>query len=158
MGNKGSKGGGGDKSNDKGPAQPQNIEGKKPDSAHAGSDPSDRPSAASRPHGHAELLHHDSGSGIQQSANSSSQIGFRLSLDHDSRDKLRSSTKALNEKTLSEATSRLIRVQSRDDFKEEFHAREVAAAAFKRDMATDWLPEYRPASIIPPERTPDTVL
>lgn len=35
---------------------------------------------------------------------------------------------------------------------------QVAAAAFKREKASDWLPEYRPVSIVPPERTPNTVL
>ncbi|PNH03911.1 Pyruvate kinase, partial [Tetrabaena socialis] len=34
----------------------------------------------------------------------------------------------------------------------EFHAREMAAAAFKRDQALDWLPEYHPVSVVPPSR------
>lgn len=68
------------------------------------------------------------------------------------------SCRQLNDKSLSQASERLSRVQSREDLKHDYHAREVAAAAFKRDMAADWLPEYRPVSIVPPERTPDTVL
>lgn len=51
-----------------------------------------------------------------------------------------------------------LHLQSREDFKQEFHAREVANAAMKREMAADWLPEYRPMSIVPPEQSADTIL
>lgn len=35
---------------------------------------------------------------------------------------------------------------------QEFHLREMVAAALKREKAADWLPEYRPISIVPPAR------
>ena len=38
------------------------------------------------------------------------------------------------------------------------HFVQLAAAALKREMAADWLPEFRPVSIVPPARSPDTVL
>ncbi len=61
-------------------------------------------------------------------------------------------------KSLSQANDRLSHVTSRDDLRADFHAREVAAAALKRAQAVDWLPEYRPVSIVPPGRSADTVL
>ncbi|KXZ44735.1 hypothetical protein GPECTOR_63g60 [Gonium pectorale] len=35
---------------------------------------------------------------------------------------------------------------------QEFHLREKAAAALKREKALDWLPEYKPITIVPPSR------
>lgn len=43
-----------------------------------------------------------------------------------------------------------MKVQSREEFSRNFHQRELAAAAVKREMALDWLPEYQPVSTAPP--------
>lgn len=56
--------------------------------------------------------------------------------------------------TLNEAKASLRGVQSREDLLQEFHTRELAAAAFKCEAAEDWLPEYRPISIVPPSNAP----
>ncbi|KAG2439977.1 hypothetical protein HXX76_004095 [Chlamydomonas incerta] len=53
---------------------------------------------------------------------------------------------------LSKARSALKSVHSRMDLIQEYHLREVAAAALKREKAADWLPEYRPMSVVPPSR------
>ncbi|PNH10739.1 Pyruvate kinase, partial [Tetrabaena socialis] len=53
---------------------------------------------------------------------------------------------------LTTARNALKSVHSRMDLLQEFHAREMAAAAFKRDQALDWLPEYHPVSVVPPSR------
>lgn len=63
-----------------------------------------------------------------------------------------------NQKNLSEARASLKKVQSRDDFARQYHNRELAAAAIKRVMAADWLPEYQPVSIVPPNQSELTVL
>ncbi|KAG2454740.1 hypothetical protein HYH02_000576 [Chlamydomonas schloesseri] len=55
-------------------------------------------------------------------------------------------------KPLSKARSALKSVHSRMDLIQEYHLREVAAAALKREKAMDWLPEYRPISVVPPSR------
>ncbi len=57
-----------------------------------------------------------------------------------------------------QAHDRLSHVTSREDLRADFHAREIATAAMKREMAEDWLPEYRPVSIVPPGKSADTVL
>ena len=41
---------------------------------------------------------------------------------------------------------------------QDFRDREAATALLKREMAVDWLPEYHPPSIAPPEKTKDTVV
>ncbi|GLC60287.1 hypothetical protein PLESTB_001594600 [Pleodorina starrii] len=53
---------------------------------------------------------------------------------------------------LNTARAVLNSVHSRMDLLQEFHLRETAAAAFKREKALDWLPEYRPVSVVPPSR------
>ncbi|GFR42123.1 hypothetical protein Agub_g2966 [Astrephomene gubernaculifera] len=55
-------------------------------------------------------------------------------------------------KPLSTARAALNSVHSRMDLLKEFHLREMAAASLKREKALDWLPEYRPVSVVPPSR------
>ncbi|GIL77051.1 hypothetical protein Vretimale_3233 [Volvox reticuliferus] len=56
------------------------------------------------------------------------------------------------QRPLNTARAALTSVHSRMDLLQEFHHREMAAAALKREMALDWLPEYRPVSVVPPSR------
>ncbi|KAG2495346.1 hypothetical protein HYH03_006615 [Edaphochlamys debaryana] len=55
-------------------------------------------------------------------------------------------------KPLHHARAALKSVHSRMDLLQEFHLREIAAAAFKREKALDWLPEYHPVNVVPPSR------
>ncbi|EFJ40446.1 pyruvate kinase [Volvox carteri f. nagariensis] len=56
------------------------------------------------------------------------------------------------QRPLNSARAALNSVHSRMDLLQEFHLREMAAAALKREKALDWLPEYRPVSVVPPAR------
>ncbi|GIL58673.1 hypothetical protein Vafri_13670 [Volvox africanus] len=56
------------------------------------------------------------------------------------------------QRPLNTARAALTSVHSRMDLLQEFHHREMAAAALKREKALDWLPEYRPVSVVPPSR------
>jgi hypothetical protein len=49
-------------------------------------------------------------------------------------------------------------VMSRDDLVGSFHQREQAADKLKRQKAVDWLPEYRPLSIVSPAASKDALV
>eukprot|EP00195_Chlamydomonas_chlamydogama_P007138 CAMPEP_0202895824 /NCGR_PEP_ID=MMETSP1392-20130828/4951_1 /ASSEMBLY_ACC=CAM_ASM_000868 /TAXON_ID=225041 /ORGANISM="Chlamydomonas chlamydogama, Strain SAG 11-48b" /LENGTH=1605 /DNA_ID=CAMNT_0049580967 /DNA_START=110 /DNA_END=4924 /DNA_ORIENTATION=+ len=96
------------------------------------------------------------GSNLRSAGNVGSSLPHLRALGNDP--SVAKSFKELNEKSLASAHEKLSKVMTRDDMREEFRMREMTAQALKREMAADWLPEYRPASIIVPTRTDDTVL
>lgn len=54
--------------------------------------------------------------------------------------------------------TKLRQVRSRDDLVGSFHKRERAAEKLKKQKAADWLPEYKPTSIVPPAASKDAVV
>jgi len=71
----------------------------------------------------------------------------------------------IQEKSIVQAKAALAHVESTHDvgaaergFAEELRARQRTADAFKAAAAVDWLPEYHPASIVPPGESKDTIV
>eukprot|EP00798_Chlamydomonas_sp_ICE-L_P001361 gene1361-32724_t len=60
--------------------------------------------------------------------------------------------------TLNCAKSALSHVSSHAQLRDQQHLREVAGDALKHSIAEDWLPEYRPTSVVPSGRGANTVL